>query len=167
MDKNDIQDKIKEAHKTADRLLTEAELSSKWNKVTHYMGEPVGVVTRWHALAVVGVLVLAFWSPFSSAACSMKTDSWGNSKYTCHDGNSGTLTTDSWGTTRDSRTGTRYKTDAWGTTRGSDGTSWKTDAWGTTRFNDGTTSKTDAWGNTRYSNGTVCKTDSWGTTRCN
>ena len=151
MEKNEIQDKIKEAHATADRLLTQAELSSKWNKVKVYMGETVGVATRWHVLAVIVVVVLAFWSPFSSAACSMKTDSWGNSKYTCHDGNSGTLVTDSWGTTRDSRTGTRYKTDSWGTTR----------------FNDGTTSKTDAWGNTRYSNGTVCKTDSWGTTRCN
>ena len=166
MNKQEIKDKIEDAHATADRLLTQAELSSKWSSVKYYMGESVGVVTRWHALAVVVVLLLAFWSPFSSAACSYKTDSYGNTRYNCA-GTNGTMTTDSWGTTRDSRTGTTYKTDAWGTTRGSDGTSWKTDSWGTTRFNDGTTSKTDAWGNTRYSDGTVCKTDSWGTTRCN
>lgn len=166
MTEQDIKKKIKDAHDTADKLLTKEELRTRWNKVNGYMNEVVGVATRWHVLAVVGVLLLAFWSPFSSAGCTAKTDSWGNTRYNCHDGNSGTLTTDSWGNTRDSRTGTTYRTDRWGTTRGSDGTSWKTDRWGTTRYSDGTTSKTDRWGNTRFSDGTVCKTDRWGTTRC-
>ena len=167
MNKQEIKDKIEDAHATADRLLTQEELRTKWNKVHGYMNVDCAVMTRWHVLGFCSLLTLAVWSPFSDAACSMKTDSWGNSKYTCHDGNSGTLTTDSWGTTRDSRTGTSYQTDAWGTTRGSDGTSAKTDAWGTTRYNDGTTSQKDAWGTTRFSDGTSCQTDNWGTTRCN
>lgn len=165
MTEQEIKDKIDDAHKTADRLLTQEELRTKWNKLNGYMNEVVGVATRWHVLAIV-LVMLILWSPFSSAACTAKTDSWGNTRYDCHDGNSGTLTTDSWGNTRDSRTGTTYRTDRWGTTRGSDGTSWKTDRWGTTRYSDGTTSKTDRWGNTRFSDGTVCKTDRWGTTRC-
>ena len=41
MNKQEIKDKIEDAHATADRLLTQDELRTKWNKVTHYMGEPL------------------------------------------------------------------------------------------------------------------------------
>lgn len=169
MTEQEIKDKIDDAHKTADRLLTHEELRTKWNKLNGYMNEVVGVATRWHVLGIV-LVMLILWSPFSDASCTYKHDSWGNTKYDCDSGQSGTLRTDAWGNTRDTGTGTTYRTDMWGNTRGSDGTRMRTDSWGNTRITspngEVTTWRRDAWGNLKSDDGTTCRTDMWGTTRC-
>ncbi len=100
------------------------------------------------------------------AGCTARTDSWGNTRYNCHDGNSGT-SPQTVGETLEI-VGLELPTEL------IDGVqlvavmaqAGKLIGRGTTRYNDGTTSRTDSWGNTRFSDGTVCRTDSWGTVRC-
>lgn len=161
---------IKEANELADKLISEQENSSKFvrsiAKIYAWLVQPVITINRGLLITIIFLLLQFVFVPMANAGCSYKTDTWGNTNYTCSDGGSGSLITDSWGNTRDSRTGTTYRTDSFGTLRGSDGSTARTDSFGTTRYSDGTTSKVDSWGNTRFSDGTVCRTDTWGTTRC-
>lgn len=161
---------VKDAHKFADQLIEEQNNQSKFvssiAKLHAWSVQPVITINKGWLVTIIFLLLQFVFVPMANAGCSYKTDSFGNTLYNCA-GTNGTMTTDSWGTTRDSRSGTTYKTDSFGTTRGSDGSSWRTDSFGTTRYNDGTTSRVDAFGTTRFSDGTSCKTDSFGTTRCN
>ena len=67
MNKQEIKDKIEDAHATADRLLTQEELRTKWSKVHGYMNVDCAVMTRWHVLGFCSLLTLAVWSPFSDS----------------------------------------------------------------------------------------------------
>ena len=155
--------KSKEVHKMIQDINKFAD-----NKINETNGKKVKIMK----IAIITVLVaLCVYSASSNAACTYRTDSWGNTKYTCDGGNGGTLRTDSWGNTRDSGTGLTYRKDSWGNTRASDGTTYRTDSWGNTRGSDGTTARKDSWGNTiitdKSGSRTTCRTDSWGNTRCN
>ena len=109
-DRNEEIDKmIKEIHELADKLINDTKR----------------IKVSFMKIAIITVLVaLCVYSASSNAACTYRTDSWGNTKYTCDGGNGGTLRTDSWGNTRDSGTGLTYRKDSWGNTRASDGTTY-------------------------------------------
>lgn len=120
-----------------------------------------------HKTAKTTVAALLLFLAFNAnAECSYKTNALGQTQYSCTTGQSGTLKTDVLGTTRDSATGTTWRTDILGTTRSSTGVTYRTDILGTTRGSDGTTWRTDVLGNTRSNTGIVCRENILGDLTC-
>lgn len=99
----------------------------------------------------LGMVVLLSLPAVASQAsdCTVRKDSFGQSRYRCDDGRHGTLRTDSFGNVRDTGSDKKWRKDSFGNWRSDDGAHWRKDSFGNWRASDGSQCRQDSFGNWR------------------